>query len=195
MVIAIDGPAGSGKSTIARLLAEKLRLPGRGGFTYINSGNLYRAFTLGCLRRGLRPEQAEEVLAYARAARVEYLPGGRILLEGEDVTDLLHSDEIDSYAAPFSAIVPLRRLVNDLIRETARGTDVVAEGRDITTVVFPRAEYRFYLDASPESRAKRRLEQGTSRLSPEEILKNIQERDEIDRNKAEGSHTIAPGVE
>jgi small subunit ribosomal protein S1 len=196
VVIAIDGPAGSGKSTIARLLAEKLRLPGKdGGLTYINSGNLYRAITLGCLRRFLRPEQAEEALACAGAAQIRYLPGGRILLDGEDVTDLLHSDEIDRYAAPFSAIVPLRHLVNDLIREISRGMDVVVEGRDITTVVFPRAEYRFYLDASPESRTKRRLNQGTSRLSQEEILKAIKERDEIDRNKEEGSLKIAAGVE
>jgi small subunit ribosomal protein S1 len=193
MVIAIDGPAGSGKSTIARLLAERLRLPG--GLTYINSGNLYRTLTLHCLRQGLRPEQAAEVLACARAARIQYLSGGRVLLEGEDVTDLLHSDEIDRYAAPFSAIVPLRHLVNDLIREIARGMNVVVEGRDITTVVFPQAEHRFYLDASAESRAKRRLEQGTSRLSQEEILKTIAERDQIDRNKEEGSLKIAAGVE
>jgi small subunit ribosomal protein S1 len=196
VVIAIDGPAGSGKSTIARLLAEKLRLPGKeGAFTYINSGNLYRAAALGCLRRGLHPGQGEEVQAYAQTARIEYLPAGRVILEGEDVTDLLHSDEIDRYAALFSAIVPLRQAVNRCIRKIARDIDAVVEGRDITTVVFPRAEYRFYLDASPEARAQRRFDQGTSQLSLEEILKTIKERDEFDQNKGEGNLKIGPGVE
>ncbi|MDR3145426.1 MAG: 30S ribosomal protein S1 [Treponema sp.] len=196
MVIAIDGPAGSGKSTIARLLAEKLRLSGREkGFTYINSGNLYRAITLDCLRHGIHPDQEDRALERAKAVRIEYLPGGRVVVDGEDLTDSLHSDEIDTYTAPFSTIVPLRHLVNDLIRRIAGGLDIVVEGRDMTSVVFPDAEYRYYLDASPESRAQRRFGQGTSRLSLQEILTSILERDKIDRNKVEGSLTIAPGVE
>ncbi|MDR1024648.1 MAG: 30S ribosomal protein S1 [Treponema sp.] len=195
MVIAIDGPAGSGKSTIAQLLAERLRLPGKEtGFVYINSGNLYRALALDCLRQGIHPDQEDAALARARAARIRYLPGGRVLLEGEDVTDSLHTDEIDTYTAPFSAIVPIRHLVNNLVREIARDMDVVVEGRDMTTVVFPDTPYRFYLDASPESRARRRFEQGTSRLEQQEILKTILERDEIDRHKTEGSLKIAPGA-
>jgi cytidylate kinase len=147
MVIAIDGPAGSGKSTIAKLLAEKLETDGR-PFTYINSGNLYRAITLGCVRRGIPVTDAEKVLEYAKGAVIEYR-GEDVYLDGENVASLLHSDEIDREVSPLSAVVPVRHLVNDLIRKIARGINVVVEGRDMTTVVFPDAECRFYLDASP----------------------------------------------
>lgn len=187
MVIAIDGPAGSGKSTIARLLAERL------GFIYINSGNLYRAITLRCLRKQISPIDPEKALACAREAVIDY-QGQQVSLDGEVVEDLLHSDEIDAWVAQLSAIVPIRHVVNNLIRKIAQGKNVVVEGRDITTVVFPDAEYRFFLDASPESRARRRFMQGVSKLSLEEIAEGIRKRDEIDRNKAEGSLKIADGV-
>ncbi|MDR3138651.1 MAG: 30S ribosomal protein S1 [Treponema sp.] len=194
MVIAIDGPAGSGKSTIARLLAEGLAPPGGQKFTYVNSGNLYRALTLGCLRGQINPADPEGASAYAKEAAVEYR-NGELYLEGERVEDLLHSDEIDRNVAALSAIPPIRHVVNDLIRKTARGLNVVAEGRDMTTVVFPQAEYRFYLDASAEARVKRRYNQGVSALSLEEIRQTILERDEIDKNKEEGSLKIASGVD
>jgi len=194
MVIAIDGPAGSGKSTIAKLLAQKLKDSGGQGFTYINSGNLYRAITLGCLRSGITPNDSGKALEYAKKANIAY-DGDKIVLDGEDVSDRLHTDEIDKWAAPLSAIVPIRHVVNDIIRRLSKGINAVAEGRDMTTVVFPDAECRFFLDASVEARARRRFDQGVSKLSLEEIKETIAQRDAIDKNKKEGSLAIAAGVE
>jgi cytidylate kinase len=188
MVIAIDGPAGSGKSTIAKLLAEKM------DFTYINSGNLYRAITLGCLRAKIDISDSEKVIEFAKNIKISYQKD-QVFLDGENVTPLLHTDEIDRNSSPLSAIVPVRRMVNDLIRSLAEGRNVVVEGRDMTTVVFPDTPYRFYLDASADSRAKRRFEQGVSNLSLQEIKTAILKRDEIDKNKPEGSLKIAQGVQ
>jgi cytidylate kinase len=194
MVIAIDGPAGSGKSTIAKLLAQRLKDKKGKRFSYINSGNLYRGITLACLRAGINPTDSENVLLFAKNTKIAY-QNDRIILDKEDVTDKLHTDEIDRWSAPLSANVPVRHIVNDIIRTIAEGLNVVVEGRDMTTVVFPNAECRFYLDASAEARALRRFEQGVSKLSLAEIQETISKRDEIDRNKAEGSLLIAPGVE
>jgi cytidylate kinase len=193
MVIAIDGPAGSGKSTIAKTLAEKLKTPDGKEFTYINSGKLYRTITLGCLRDKIDPYDSEKVIKFAQNIKISYQKD-QVFLNGENVTDLLHTDEIDKYSAPLSAIVPVRHIVNDLIRDLSEGRNIVVEGRDMTTVVFPDAEHRFYLDASPDSRAKRRHEQGVSNLGLQEIKTAILQRDEIDKNKVEGSLKIAEGV-
>jgi small subunit ribosomal protein S1 len=193
MIIAIDGPAGSGKSSIAQFLALRLELPKGGAFTYVNSGDIYRAITLGCLRNHIDPLDQDAALAYAKSAPIDYRAGA-VYLDGEKVVSQLHTDEIDRFTAPLSANVPIRHVVNDLIRKIAGQCNAVVEGRDMTTVVFPQAEYRFYLDASRESRAKRRFDQGVSKLSYEEILEAIQERDEIDKNKTEGSLKIAPGA-
>jgi len=187
MVIAIDGPAGSGKSTIAKLLAEKL------DYTYINSGKLYRAITLGCLRQKIDISDSEKVIEFAKNINISYVKTD-VFLDSENVTELLHTDEIDKYSSPLSAIVPVRHIVNDLVRYLSKGHNIVVEGRDMTTVVFPNAEHRFYLDADADSRAKRRFDQGVSKLSLQEIKDAILKRDEIDKNKAEGSLKIAEGV-
>ena len=142
MIVAIDGPAGTGKSTIAKMVAEKLK------FTYVNSGNLYRALTYGIQEAGVDPQSEEAVLAWARGAELDYRDG-RVYLEGTDVEGFLHTDAVDGWVAQVSAIVPLRHLVNDVVRGISRRMDVVVEGRDMTTAVFPDAQYKFYLDATP----------------------------------------------
>jgi cytidylate kinase len=193
MVIAIDGPAGSGKSTIAEMLARRLTLEDIGHFVYINSGSLYRALTLACVRRGVDIKDEEAVAGTARDINLEYQDGA-VFLDGEDVSALLRGDEIDRAVPQVSANIPARHVINALIRKMAANRDVVVEGRDMTTVVFPDAQARFYLDASAEARARRRFEQGVSKLDVNEIQNSIEERDKIDRNKPEGSLKIADGV-
>ena len=188
MIVAIDGPAGSGKSTIARMVAEGL------GFTYVNSGSVYRAMTLRALRLGLDPKDAEAIIACSRKARIEY-SGGRLRLDGADAEAELRSREVDSLVAQLSAIPKLREIVNAHVRAIAGSTDAVVEGRDMTTVVFPDADAKFYLDASAEARAARRFGQGLTGSSMEEIRKNIEMRDSIDRAKSVGSLRIAPDAE
>jgi small subunit ribosomal protein S1 len=193
VVIAIDGPAGSGKSSVARYLAENLRLPNEAAFMYVNSGNLYRTVTLGCIRGGIDPLNQAAALDYARTARIECRDGD-VYLEGENVTPLLHTDEIDKLTAPLSTDPAIRGVINALIRAIAGKLNIIVEGRDMTSVVFPDSPYRFYLDATAEIRAKRRFDQGVSALSLDEILAAIRERDGIDKNKPKGSLKIVPGA-
>ena len=185
MIVAIDGPAGSGKSTIARKVAESL------GFVYVNSGNIYRALTLGALDQGIGLDAKIELLDCARGAAIEYR-GKRLFLDGRDVEDELHSARVDALVAQLSAIPEIREVVNAHVRKIAGGTDAVVEGRDMTTVVFPDADYKFYLDASAEARAKRRFDQGCSSETLESIRRNIEMRDTIDRQKSVGALKIAP---
>ena len=185
MIVAIDGPAGVGKSSVSRRCADRL------GYLYLNSGNIYRAITRLHINSARDPKDSQLVLKTASEATIT-LSGSRIIANGVDITDSLRDDDVDAWVAQHSTIVPVRRIVNDLLRTATSGLDIIVEGRDITTVVFPDARLKFFLDASIDIRASRRYEQGTSSLSLDELKQNIAMRDEIDRNKAEGSLKISP---
>ena len=185
MVVAIDGPAGVGKSTVARTCAAQA------GFLYINSGNFYRAVTLAVLDRGADPGAPASVLETARRSRME-LVDGRLHLDGRCVEDRLHSDAVDAWVAPHSAFGGVRDIVNARLRQIAEGRDAVVEGRDIGTVVFPAAEVKIYLDADEATRAARRHEQGVSGMSLEQIQKAISIRDTTDKDKPTGRLAAAP---
>ena len=188
MVVAIDGPAGVGKSTIASMIAEKLKM------FYLNSGNFYRAITWKVLESGVDPEDNTAVIKIAEENPVS-LENGKIHINGVDINDKLHLDNVDKWVAQHSAIIQVRHIVNKGLRETGRALDLIVEGRDITTVVFPDAELKLFLDASIETRAGRRFKQGVSGLSLKEITAGIENRDHIDKNKAEGSLKIAADAE
>ncbi len=192
MIVAIDGPAGVGKSTISMCVAK------RSGFIYVNSGNFYRAITKAILNHGFAHGdgdaqlERDKLINIARNCSIEIIDG-RIFLDGSDVNDLLHTDEIDRYVALHSSIPEIRVVVNDKLRRAVDEKDAIVEGRDIGTVVFPDAEVKIFLQANLEIRAKRRYLQGTSSLSFEELKRSIEERDKIDSNKAFGKLEKAKG--
>ncbi|MBO4386927.1 MAG: (d)CMP kinase [Treponema sp.] len=185
MVVAIDGPAGTGKSTVAHQVAKDL------GLTYLNSGSFYRALTLSAIEAGISPDDSDAVLEHAKKQKLDYV-NARLILNGVDVDDQLHQDKVDSAVSKVSSIVELRHLVNARMREIVQDLSIICEGRDMTTVVFPNAEHKFFLDASIDVQAKRRFDQGVSNLTLEEIKAAIIKRDEMDRKKAEGSLKKAP---
>jgi cytidylate kinase len=185
MVIAIDGPAGVGKSTVARRSAEAT------GLLYVNSGNFYRAITLAVIEAGIPPDDPSGVLEIARTCRLE-MNGSCLTLNGRPVEDLLHSDFVDQWVANHSSIPQIRGIVNSKLREIAKDRDVLVEGRDIGTVVFPGAEVKIFLDADVATRAARRHSQGVSHLALDQVEKSIAARDTVDRNKATGKLQAAP---
>nr|WP_027729225.1 (d)CMP kinase [Treponema sp. C6A8] len=185
MIIAIDGPAGTGKSTIANIIADKLKI------TFLNSGGFYRTLTMALLDAGIDITNEAAVLDFCKKQTIEYTKESHFILNGKDVTAHLHDDRVTANTSQVSSIVEVRHLVNDLMRMITASLSIVCEGRDMTTVVFPNAEYKIYLDASAEVRAKRRFDQGVSDMTLEEIKESIIKRDEMDKNKKEGSLKIA----
>ncbi len=187
MVVAIDGPAGVGKSSIAKMIADKC------DFYYLNSGSFYRAYTYAHQRAGKDPFDDDGVLKTAKKTPLT-VENGLICMDGKSVEDKLHTAEVDSVVAQVSANPLLREHVDAQLRLIAKDLDVVIEGRDITTVVFPDAEIKCFFDATPEVRADRRFKQHPVGQSYESVLKQIIERDSIDRNKKFGALRIADDV-
>ena len=180
MIVAIDGPAGSGKSAIARMVGENT------GFTYINSGLFYRALTRKVLNAGRHPGDREQVLPVIENTRLQWRDG-ELYLDDEPIAEHeLRTDEIDAHVAQLSAVSEVRTLVNAALRDSARRQHSVVEGRDITTVVFPDAEVKIYLDAGIDARAERRYRENTSGLSLVELKAAIADRDRRDREKQHG---------
>jgi len=177
-VVAIDGPAASGKSSVARELARRL------GFAYVNSGAIYRAITWHILEKGIHAEDLDGVAqALESAAVTSCLSDGesRVLIDNVDPTDHLRDDRVNESVARVSRLPVVREIVGKKLHDTARGENLVVEGRDIGSVVFPDTPYKFYVDASPEVRLQRRAAQG--------------ERDEIVlRDQADSSRPVSPLV-
>ena len=185
MIVAIDGPAGVGKSSIAKMVSDEL------GMYYLNSGNFYRGVTYRILNLGLDPAKPDDCVKAAKEAQFD-VKDGRFYLDGEDVEDKLHHPSIDIWSSKVSVNPQVRSIVNERIHDLTKRMDVVAEGRDMTTVVFPNAEHKFFFDALPDIRARRRYEQNPGVMDYDTILKEINERDAIDRNKPVGGLKIAP---
>ena len=184
MIIAMDGPAGSGKGTITNLVAKRLNM------INIDTGATYRCIALLVLRNNLAVDDKEKIIELTKNAKIEIDEQDRVFLNGEDVSKEIRSKEVTDIVSQVSVIQEVRLILEDIQRKMAEGKNVIMEGRDITTVVFPNADYKFYLDATPEERAKRRLKQNQEEgieCSYEEILKNINERDYIDMHKPQGA--------
>ncbi len=179
MVIAIDGPAGSGKSTIARRIAREK------GWYFLNTGSFYRAYTLAQLEKGLDPLDRDSVLDTAKNTKIT-VNDGNIYINGINAESKLHTPVVDRFASPVSSDPRLRAIVTDEVRALAGTMNIVTEGRDTTTVIFPDAEYKFYFDASIEERAKRRLAEQKG-VTLEEVIDSIRKRDRNDMEKEVGA--------
>ena len=156
----------------------------------IDTGATYRALTLKAIRNGLTLDDQDEIVLLAKDINIDLLSDGSVLLDGEDVTKEIRSKEVTEIVSYVSSNPKIREIMVDIQRNIAKGKNVVMEGRDITTVVFPEADYKFYLDAIPETRANRRhkenLEKGID-MTYDEVLKNINDRDYNDMHKEVGS--------
>lgn len=183
-IITIDGPAGSGKSTTAILVAERL------GFTFLDTGAMYRALTLKALRKGLDVASESEILSLTNATHIELShKSGRlkVLLDGEDVTEEIRNSNVSNHVAKVAAHGGARKWLMQMQRRIGARGNIVAEGRDVGSVVFPDARLKIFLIASIEERAKRRfkeLRDKNEKVNVDQLIDEIEKRDELDRSRA-----------
>ena len=181
--VAIDGPAGAGKSTIAKLVAKEK------GYIYVDTGAMYRALAIHFLKKGIAPENTEKVIEACRDADVSirYEDGAQqVYLNGENVTGMLRTEEVGNMASKTSAVPEVREKLLELQRTLAKENDVIMDGRDIGTNILPDADVKIYLTASVETRAKRRydeLKEKGEDCDLNQIAQDIKERDERDMNR------------
>ena len=186
-VVAIDGPAGSGKGTVAKILAKECNL------VYIDTGAMYRAIAYACIQNNINISEEQKIVELAKNSKIEFIDGNTYL-NGVDISKEIRTMEVTRIVSPISSIVKLREILVDMQREmgTKTNMDVIMEGRDITTVVFPNADYKFYLDASIDERTNRRYKENIEKgmnVTKEEIKENISKRDYNDMHKEVGSLT------
>ena len=187
MIIAIDGTSASGKSTVAKMLAEDLNL------VNLNSGNLYRALSLAVLNAGADPDSEAEIVAFIEKQDLEMDAADSICLNGKKIDlSLLRTPRIDSVSSRISFYVPVRQKVNVILRRFAQKFDVVCEGRDITSVVFPDTPHKFFIDADVNERARRRTENYNGDFN--KVLDDLKKRDVEDYSKPFGALRIVEGA-
>lgn len=183
MIVAIDGPAGSGKTTIAKKLAERL------GFFYLDTGATYRALTYLALEKGVSLDQEPVLFELAKNIDLE-IKNSRVYLGGTCLNREIRTPRIDQNISKIVAFPRVREAMRSLQKNMAQNKDCVIEGRDITTVVFPNAKFKFYLDAAPEERAKRRLKQLLRQgevVGLAQVKKDLVKRDQADLRRKHGS--------
>lgn len=179
LVIAVDGPAGAGKSTIAKIIAKRLNI------NYIDTGAMYRAITYKCLKNNVDINNEEEVIKIAQNTDIDFRDNN-LYLDKEIVNEEIRTIEVSNNVSNVAKIKEVRYLMVDIQREIGKRNSVILDGRDIGSYVFPNADYKFYLIATPEERGIRRFKELTEKgydTSLEEIIKDIVRRDEIDSNR------------
>lgn len=190
-IVAIDGPAGSGKGTVTKILAEKMNL------NNIDTGAMYRCVTLAIIRNNIDLNDIEKINELLETIKIELIEEKDkqiVKLNGEDVSREIRENPVNKMVSTVSAIKEIRIKLVEMQREMAKTQDIIMEGRDITTVVFPNADLKIYLDADLEERARRRFEQNKSKnieCTYEEVLEDMRKRDENDKNKEMGALKIA----